>query len=223
MPHLSRVPLLFIHIPKTGGTTVEWAMRNLDNNIQFLESARIHPSWQKFGHSPQHCTAQELRELGINLRKYQLFTVVRHPYERVVSEYNYQLALPPKWSKIIKVDKSDRLSFDEFLTAFLDRSREAIERFDNHQLSCVDYLANSDGVVDPSIKVVTYSKQKLIKDVAARLVFKNPSEKMKFESASFRKDMFCPTVFPVNALTEEHKKLIQEAFAKDFDHFEFKK
>lgn len=223
MPFLSKVPLLFVHIPKTGGTSVESAMRNLDNSIRLLESAKTNPSWQKFGHSPQHCTVQELKELGIDLSKYQVFTVVRHPYERVVSEYNYQLALPPKWSKIMKDDQKNRLTFDEFLAAFLDRSRAAIERFDNHQLSCVDYLSNGEGAIEPSIKVIPYSSRNLIKDVASKIVFKNPSERLKFESAYLRKDMFCPSIFTVNSLTDQHKALIQKAFAKDFAHFDFKK
>ncbi len=82
------VSVLFIHIPKTGGSSVELAMAESGWEMSMRSSPRLDVSGFRFHRvSPQHYHADLLRStirLGlIDVR----FTVVRHPIQRFRSEY----------------------------------------------------------------------------------------------------------------------------------------
>ena len=64
--------LLFVHIPKTGGATVE---RVLDNNVDDI----------RFERSRRHDTLSEILEREPDLSAYWTFGFVRNPWSRMVS------------------------------------------------------------------------------------------------------------------------------------------
>jgi len=94
MPYYKDINLLFIHIPKTGGTSLEeylktkstqtlYSIQN-EGNILF-KNYNIHAS------SLQHLTYKEIYKyrnlLNINLNKdLKIITIVRNPYERTISD-----------------------------------------------------------------------------------------------------------------------------------------
>lgn len=73
-------PLIFIHIPKTAGTTIQqiglengydWMHRELPNEVCFCNLHHIPPTERiKLSHKP-------------------IFTVIRNPYSRIISHYRY--------------------------------------------------------------------------------------------------------------------------------------
>lgn len=68
--------LLFIHIPRTGGSTIVSHAAQLDVCIK--------------GHNIREKGFQHLRELDKNLLSdYHLFTIIRNPWERVLSAFLY--------------------------------------------------------------------------------------------------------------------------------------
>lgn len=81
--------VLFIHIPKTGGTSVEeWMTRRAPLN---LWAPSMPPR-------PLKCTPQHLRQSDLNQMFAPgffdyAFTIVRHPYDRIASEYRMRHAL----------------------------------------------------------------------------------------------------------------------------------
>jgi hypothetical protein len=78
--------ILFIHIPRTGGTTVEHWMRELDELRLFSYGF---PAFSKV--TPQHLRYSDIRELfGENFFDY-VFTIVRNPFDRLASEYRLRL------------------------------------------------------------------------------------------------------------------------------------
>lgn len=82
--------LLFIHVPKTGGTSLEklfdlsgWRTAYLDLNLK----------GKSFNHlricSPQHMHAEMLQRQLLIHKFSGIFMIVRHPYARFRSEYAY--------------------------------------------------------------------------------------------------------------------------------------
>lgn len=88
--HMKRC--IFIHIPKTGGTSVEQFIRDHDkNDIQYLGVRN--------NRSMHHMTASQLKiELPLTqYNTYYRFSIVRNPYDRLLSEYY--------WSPVIGYKK----------------------------------------------------------------------------------------------------------------------
>ena len=104
MPYIEKHNLLFIHIPKTGGTAIERALgikaanepkKLISKQKELIEGVRT---------VPQHFTPDILRErLGEDIYESSIkFAVVRNPYTRVLSEYFYRnksgnMNRFPKW------------------------------------------------------------------------------------------------------------------------------
>jgi hypothetical protein len=79
--------LLFIHVPKTGGKSVEEFLKGLSGG-----QALFHPKKQDiFPCSPQHMHAEALAMLFGNRFLDHSFMVVRNPYRRFVSEYHWRV------------------------------------------------------------------------------------------------------------------------------------
>jgi len=76
---------LFIHIPKTGGTSLFQWFQTL-GNVYFYETNI--PSFSKI--TPQHFTHDNITTLLPFLQFSYCFTVVRNPYDRFVSEYYFR-------------------------------------------------------------------------------------------------------------------------------------
>jgi hypothetical protein len=86
MPISHEHKAIFIHIPKTAGTSIETVLGVRGDNKQVDYSIF-------FGHDLQHLTAAELARhermpQGV-FESYFKFAVVRNPWDRVVSEYMY--------------------------------------------------------------------------------------------------------------------------------------
>jgi len=80
MPINEKSKLVFIHIPKTGGTSIE----EMFDIHKMISKKCVVPS-------PQHITgAMVLEKIGSKLwSKCYKFTIVRNPYTRILSEYNW--------------------------------------------------------------------------------------------------------------------------------------
>jgi hypothetical protein len=76
--------VLFIHIPKTGGSTIS---RELARHHQI--SMNTNSSWPGYDCTPQHLHAGPLTELFQLEALTYVFTVVRNPVDRIRSEYNW--------------------------------------------------------------------------------------------------------------------------------------
>lgn len=72
--------IIFIHIPKTGGSSVE----------HFMHRAKLNKRDGKVG---QHSTLSDVKELyGDSIADYHIFTIHRNPWDRILSLYlmNYK-------------------------------------------------------------------------------------------------------------------------------------
>jgi hypothetical protein len=99
MPYFKNdnVNLLLIHIPKTGGTSLEFYFSskfNIELNTQslfmFLDEETKLKNNIVINSSMQHMTYQTIlkykNEFNINFNNLKIITIVRNPYERIISD-----------------------------------------------------------------------------------------------------------------------------------------
>lgn len=99
MPYFRNANLLFIHIPKTGGTSVENYFSgkfniplNQKSLYGFLDKVVSLKSGIHLNHSLQHLTMNEIKKYNyyFKITNACVITIVRNPYERLMSELFYQ-------------------------------------------------------------------------------------------------------------------------------------
>lgn len=120
MPICHNKKIAFIHIPKTAGSTIEKAL-DLQNADNFYQEKKF----KNYLVCPQHLTCKELSN-EIDLTHYDIFTIVRNPYDRIVSEFYHMKN--NEW-----LFKLRNLSFSDFIYSILEL--DPVERkyiFDGH-------------------------------------------------------------------------------------------
>lgn len=92
MPLLSKDSkfFYFIHIPKTGGTSIENAARKGGWRVQMLVSGHSHRDMPFLPVTPQHFHGEILDKIFNFSEGLSVFTIVRHPFHRFKSEYYWQ-------------------------------------------------------------------------------------------------------------------------------------
>jgi hypothetical protein len=94
--------IIFVHIPKTGGTSIEKSLNALNNESGY---------GIKNNKAVQHYTWYDYKKYMNNkFNKYYKFTIVRNPYKKVVSDYFYL-----KNIQKLNVDNFQNKTFDEYL------------------------------------------------------------------------------------------------------------
>jgi len=85
---------IFIHIPKTGGSSVEnvlWPLKS-DRTIDNLWMGFVKPYYNKYQTGGlQHLTSEQIKkEVGDNIfNSYYKFSIKRNPYDKAVSQFVY--------------------------------------------------------------------------------------------------------------------------------------
>ena len=91
MPLIKEHNLLFIHIPKTGGFSIEKFFNISAKSENLFEYGKPRFNINNILFSPQHFTVKILKEnLGLEYSKYFKFTFVRNPYDRIISGYYWR-------------------------------------------------------------------------------------------------------------------------------------
>lgn len=192
--------LIFVHIPKTGGTSIEKAMgintdnNNLNNGYGIKnDKARQHYIWSDY-----------IDELGIDkYTEYEKFSLIRNPYSKFMSEYF--------WSEIPKVGFKSGQTLDEFIIS----SEQIVNNNEFNKSVYHDHIMpqymfvydNNDKLMidivfkfEHMIMVEEYLKQKLLINCLPHV---NKNDKVKK---------------PLQ-LTPEQKEKIYKIYEKDFKLF----
>lgn len=145
---VNKKPLLFIHIPKTGGTYVENLLKesgyDVGINDKFLQSynkcklAKVKGKKSKckcsFWHTPPKYNNK------INFNNFITFTIVRNPIDRFVSEFNYnKYGDLERFSKKLN-SKSNINDFAKFI-----RKNKNVYKGNCHLLNQSEYLTDYYG------------------------------------------------------------------------------
>ena len=150
MPYFKNndINVLFIHIPKTGGTSVELYF-SLKFNIPlnnkslylYIEDELLLNKNIRINSSLQHITYNQIVEyseiFNINFDNIKYFAIVRNPYERFIRDLFFH--------KLIKIDTSKEEVFN------LINEYVVSEKYDNHNI--------------PQYKFITNDKEEIIKNI----------------------------------------------------------
>jgi len=144
VPIFLKSRLLLIHIPKCGGDTVTHHLgRYGDQPFLFVADGSVMVN----GHTPQHMTWLELLKAGWHTPPdFRVAALVRHPVDRVISEFHYIRAYRPDL-------KGSTMDPSSFLDQFLRDTPATASRFDNHNLEICDFLSDLSGEVNATIDV----------------------------------------------------------------------
>lgn len=148
--------VLFVHIPKTGGTSIE-ALLGVRHDNAFLRK-QTGPGLHCV---PQHLHADAL--LGLFPRSFfsYAFTVIRNPYDRLLSEFFYHLRL--KGPKIkVGLWKKQAIDYQEATArergrAFVEWVTNAFERYQANNFTGQNHIRPQSHFVSyPDIEVFRF-------------------------------------------------------------------
>ena len=146
MPYFKNndINVLYIHIPKTGGTSVENYFSTkfkIPLNIKSLFGEN--KQWLKVNSTLQHITYNQIVQnhkiIGINFVNIKIITVVRNPYERIISDLFH--------FKLITVDTSKE-TVVKVISQYVNSSH------DNHNVPQHKFITNDKGVIIPNIHIL---------------------------------------------------------------------
>ena len=190
-------PLLFIHIPKTGGTYVEevfnkynYKIGRFDNNKHLQEKNKCN-----FWHTPVKYNK------NINFKDYRVFTVVRNPYDRIISEYN--------WGNFGEFYKNLNVSKNTEINQFISKlnTNEKIYDGDCHLLPQSEYLTDYYGN-----KVENIIHQENLDEELEKFINKYKlNVKLKKQKNNIKEKNYTQ-----NDLTTESKNIIKNYYKEDF-------
>jgi len=134
--------ILFIHIPKTGGTSVEVYF---NNKIKYTHYEKTPPS--------NHLTIRGILKYNyfykICFKDLNIITVVRNPYERAISDLYYLKLIKKEYSKdeVYKILKKHLSNVD-------DNMDYHNAYYDNHTLPQYLFVTNNDKKLIPNLKIL---------------------------------------------------------------------
>jgi len=212
MPINDERKLIFIHIPKTGGTSLS---SMLFGNIQHSKDKLLGSMIEVGGkyRRSSHCTAEEILLLhSQKFLEYSIITCVRNPYHRVVSEYFHLKRFAKKHPVLGYVNK---MSFKEFVIGLADNYdiiRETCQNYKHedyfiHFLPQVEFLKIDGQMID--VKIFKFEKYHEIEEYFEKKTHLNKNklkEKTEYE----------------RLYDNESKKIISTLYKEDFETFGYK-
>jgi len=217
MPISYRYKIIFIHIPKTAGTSIEYmlgtdTLNEFYTKGQYDERLRLLPT-NKFtleeytmcaDKNRQHYTYREISKLiGFDtLNTFKKISIVRNPYSRLVSEYNFRktLYIPgvTSFSDLVR----NKLSLDK-----ITRNRV----YDGHLETQTSFLVNEQGNFNSIDKIYTFENiNECVNDVNI-ITGKHEYPHLKNSNISNWEQYYTP----------ELKELVYNFYKEDFVNFNY--
>lgn len=200
---------IFVHIPKTGGTSIEnliwgndWSLRSEAD----LWMGNIRPGFNKYQSGGlQHLLAKQIRQEVGNDRfeRYYKFAFVRNPWDKVVSQYKY-LQTRPMLRKYMGLNRFS--SFSRYVRVLADAKQKHVQSFeqwkflqDDQGRSLVDFVGHFE---------------KLQED------FDVVAEKLELTSSKLPHDMKSAKRRPYQSYyNAKTRQIVAEVYCKDIEVF----
>jgi hypothetical protein len=208
MPYFknNKINLLFIHIPKTGGSSLEKYFNvkfNIPLNKKSLmstEDIREFSDKPEINSSLQHLTYDTIIKykdfFKIDMENIKIITIVRNPYDKIMSDLFYL--------KKIDINSTKEEVYNN-LQVYLK------ENYDNHITPQYKFITNDEeNLIDNIIILHTET----LNDDMCKLGYKDFNIKMNMNPNTVDYDKY---------LNEDSIKLINEIYKKDFKILNYNK
>lgn len=195
------INLLFIHIPKTGGTNIErkllakYSQRLWSGGMSNPANAPYNGGC--FQHQFYSILYKYRDELEINFENIKMFCVVRNPYDRIISDL--------LWRRLIKKD----FTTDEIYNVIKENYLYKKER-DNHNVPQYRFITDENLEVNQDIKIFKCEELNEINHELNKFLGFNIN--IKQENVNKDYSMY---------LNKNSISLINEFYKKDFELFNY--
>ena len=206
MPISYTYNLVFIHIPKCAGTTIEKILGTCTSRELYGRTPT--PRLGQYT-TPQHLTYLQLKDkLNINWSDYHAFSVVRNPYSRFVSEYNYRKDLFEK----TKRPEFNPRTFSNFIECLNKDASHRISAYDGHLETQSSFLKNETGSIESSVQIFKFE------DLTScwAMLEEKTGVKYSIDLWSRKSNVEIPYQ---EFYTTETKNIIYNFYKEDFDNF----
>lgn len=183
-------PSIFVHIPKCGGSSIKEMLRDMNEKSDI--------------HSKLKDDFYLLEKRNVNLKKYFVFTILRNPWDRVVSYYFF-------YKDIIKKDelianKAKKLDFSSWINYIATNQQKFKFIHENY----LDYLTfNNNIVLDYNMNFHNFNEEcSFLKDL---LAFKTNTLHLNKTNHEDYKSYY----------GEKEINLVKIMYQRDIDFFEF--
>ena len=202
MPYYRKENLLFIHIPKTGGTVIEDAITKYAPQSLYSDKTNIlldFPYNQKSLQHQFYTTLYQFKnKLNINFDNIKIFSIVRNPYDKIISDL--------LWYKLIKKDFTDEQVYNVIKNNYLYR-----DGLDNHNEPQYKFIVDENSELIKNIKIFRTETLNESNDDLSKFVGFN----INIRKEGIDKDYS-------NYLNKDSISLINLFYKKDFELFNYK-
>ena len=202
--------IIFFHITKCGGSTIEYRY-GLDKTNNFYSSDWNEYTFGGVRFAPQHLTPKALFSIAPETYHFDSFCIIRHPYERLVSAYFFTtLAMPRRLKRVYRKFHNPQHSFSESRFRIWLKT-EASRKNRDHYLDQWEYAKYANKVY----KLNEMGEWIFEVDTKFGLTQSPPIRKVNVGSNR--------TSQIVENLSNENKALIRKIYSRDFDYLPFSK
>lgn len=201
MPYYPELNILFIHIPKTGGSNIETEIQKFSKQTLYSGFTNdILPSpFNTISLQHQYYrTLYECKDIcKISFENIKIFSIVRNPYDRIISDLF--------WWNMIDVNSTSDQVYKIIKEKYVGRNN-----LDNHNVPQYEFLIDETGRINSNI--IIYKTEHLNNsndDINTFLKLK-----LNVESNHKKKNYF-------QYLNEDSINLINTFYLKDFEYFSY--
>lgn len=218
--------VIFIHVPKTGGTSIETFLLDYfslgkRSPFNLLDGVGKRKTKEKDGkltfypymHFPLAWLEEELAKINIIVDEtWNIFSVVRNPYYKLISELFFTDLSPLVYNYHTLPDSSKNHYFNKCLDEYLE---EQDGWKNNHSLHTIPQYTFFEGSKLNNIKIAQFEEglENIVKTLGFEVKDPFPHKLNTFEMK------FVPKPNYHNVMTRHFVELVNEKYKKDFETF----
>ena len=228
MPISHNQNTIFVHIPKTGGGTIEKSLGIFgeDNNGSLNPDLNILYG----GKQLHHLTIMEIKKIkNSEYKTYKKVSFVRNPYDKLVSEYLWRMQIYSKKKISFKEFLIDEViprknGIDTYIKNFY-KNENIIQFLDIHYLDQYKFLINDENNIDMDFIGKFENLEKDFNKIFNTEILKHKIHKSKSNYLYYLYKKFMPNFLKKNAYRKfydnETRNLVNKEYSKDLEYFNY--